>query len=219
GPHVAPRGPAGPARLGGRIEPGAAGRRALRHGEGGAGGSRCQSSEIGGRDRADPGLGCALPHPHGDRVVAPLSGRTAHHLVRELRPPLLHPHRPSCIARPGGDDLGGHPAGPGGAGSDLPGSPRAGGDGGDVLALRGRGLAFSVRGALHGMKLFSGSFRTLWLPALMASTILLLAMTVPCRAQCAMCEGSAAAGGDGGAVYNRSTLFMLSVPYLLLLGV
>ena len=67
------------------------------------------------------------------------------------------------------------------------------------------------------MKLFPGSLRTL--PGLMASTILLLAMTVPCRAQCAMCEGSAAAGGDGGAVYNRSTLFMLSVPYLLLLGV
>jgi len=34
-----------------------------------------------------------------------------------------------------------------------------------------------------------------------------------------MCEGSAAAGSDGGAVYNRSTLFMLSVPYLLLAGV
>ena len=38
-------------------------------------------------------------------------------------------------------------------------------------------------------------------------------------AQCAMCEGASAAGADGGAVYNRSTLFMLSVPYLLLAGV
>ena len=38
-------------------------------------------------------------------------------------------------------------------------------------------------------------------------------------AQCAMCEGSAAAGSDGGAAYNSSTLFMLAVPYLLLGGI
>ena len=39
------------------------------------------------------------------------------------------------------------------------------------------------------------------------------------RAQCAMCEGSSAAGADGGAAYNSSTLFMLAVPYLLLGGI
>lgn len=38
-------------------------------------------------------------------------------------------------------------------------------------------------------------------------------------AQCAMCEGSAAATADAGAAYNRSTLFMLAVPYLLLGGI
>lgn len=38
-------------------------------------------------------------------------------------------------------------------------------------------------------------------------------------AQCAMCEGNAAAGSDGGAAYNSSTLFMLAVPYLLLGGI
>ncbi len=42
---------------------------------------------------------------------------------------------------------------------------------------------------------------------------------IPALAQCAMCQGSAAATSDGGAVYNRSTLFMLCVPYLLLAGV
>ena len=36
------------------------------------------------------------------------------------------------------------------------------------------------------------------------------------RAQCAMCEGTAAAGSDSGAAYNSSTMFMLVVPYLLL---
>ena len=34
-----------------------------------------------------------------------------------------------------------------------------------------------------------------------------------------MCQGSSGAGNDGGAAYNRSTLFMLCVPYLLLGGV
>ncbi|MCI0657188.1 MAG: hypothetical protein L0170_08975 [Acidobacteria bacterium] len=34
-----------------------------------------------------------------------------------------------------------------------------------------------------------------------------------------MCQGSSAATSDSGAVYNRSTLFMLCVPYLLLAGV
>ncbi len=52
---------------------------------------------------------------------------------------------------------------------------------------------------------------------------MLLAMTMaaggPALAQCAMCEGSAAAGADGGAAYNSSTLFMLAVPYLLLGGI
>jgi len=48
---------------------------------------------------------------------------------------------------------------------------------------------------------------------------LFLLMDVPAFAQCAMCQGSTAATSDGGAVYNRSTLFMLCVPYLLLGGV
>jgi hypothetical protein len=47
----------------------------------------------------------------------------------------------------------------------------------------------------------------------------LLASGGTARAQCAMCEGSAAAGADRGAAYNRSTLFMLAVPYLLLGGI
>jgi len=38
-------------------------------------------------------------------------------------------------------------------------------------------------------------------------------------AQCAMCSGAVGAGADAGAAYNSSTLFMLAVPYLLLLGV
>ncbi len=38
-------------------------------------------------------------------------------------------------------------------------------------------------------------------------------------AQCAMCSGAAGAGSDGGGAYNLSTLLMLAVPYLLLLGV
>lgn len=46
-----------------------------------------------------------------------------------------------------------------------------------------------------------------------------LALHAPALAQCAMCQGSTAATSDGGAVYNRSTLFMLCVPYLLLGGV
>ena len=46
-----------------------------------------------------------------------------------------------------------------------------------------------------------------------------LASTMKVSAQCAMCQGSSSAGADGGASYNRSTLFMLCVPYLLLGGV
>ena len=46
---------------------------------------------------------------------------------------------------------------------------------------------------------------------------------LPCiselHAQCAMCSGAAGAGADAGRAYNSSTLFMLAVPYLLLLGV
>lgn len=38
-------------------------------------------------------------------------------------------------------------------------------------------------------------------------------------AQCAMCSGAAGAGPDAGGAYNSSTLFMLAIPYLLLLGV
>ena len=49
--------------------------------------------------------------------------------------------------------------------------------------------------------------------------VLVVAAGAPAHAQCAMCESNAAAGADGGAVYNRSTLFMLCVPYLLLAGV
>jgi hypothetical protein len=48
---------------------------------------------------------------------------------------------------------------------------------------------------------------------------LLFAAAGPLLAQCAMCQGASAAGSDGGSVYNRSTLFMLCVPYLLLAGV
>jgi hypothetical protein len=54
--------------------------------------------------------------------------------------------------------------------------------------------------------------------ALIAMALLVAAGT-PILAQCAMCQGASAAGSDGGAMYNRSTLFMLSVPYLLLGGV
>ena len=46
-----------------------------------------------------------------------------------------------------------------------------------------------------------------------------LALDTAAFAQCAMCQGASAASSDGGAVYNRSTLFMLCVPYLLLGGV
>lgn len=55
----------------------------------------------------------------------------------------------------------------------------------------------------------------------MAAPVLVMAMAAagPVLAQCAMCEGSAAAGADGGAAYNSSTLFMLVVPYLLLGGI
>jgi heme/copper-type cytochrome/quinol oxidase subunit 2 len=49
--------------------------------------------------------------------------------------------------------------------------------------------------------------------------LLVLAAAPSATAQCAMCQGASAAGSDGGAVYNRSTLFMLCVPYLLLAGV
>jgi hypothetical protein len=38
-------------------------------------------------------------------------------------------------------------------------------------------------------------------------------------AQCAMCSGAVGAGADAGRAYNSSTVFMLAVPYLLLLGV
>ena len=38
-------------------------------------------------------------------------------------------------------------------------------------------------------------------------------------AQCAMCSGAAGAGADAGGAYNSSTLFMLAIPYLLLMGV
>lgn len=55
--------------------------------------------------------------------------------------------------------------------------------------------------------------------ALALAMLLALATAVPALAQCAMCEGSAAAGSDAGVAYNRSTLFMLSVPYLLLGGI
>ena len=48
---------------------------------------------------------------------------------------------------------------------------------------------------------------------------LLFTAAAPLLAQCAMCQGASAAGSEGGAVYNRSTLFMLCVPYLLLAGV
>ena len=59
--------------------------------------------------------------------------------------------------------------------------------------------------------------RITWVALLLAAVI--LAMETPVLAQCAMCQGASAAGADGGAVYNRSTLFMLCVPYLLLAGV
>jgi hypothetical protein len=54
---------------------------------------------------------------------------------------------------------------------------------------------------------------------LLVLAALLLVLDIPAFAQCAMCQGATAAGSDGGAVYNRSTLFMLCVPYLLLGGV
>jgi hypothetical protein len=49
--------------------------------------------------------------------------------------------------------------------------------------------------------------------------ILIPSSSTPVSAQCAMCQGSSGAGADGGASYNRSTLFMLCVPYILLGGV
>jgi hypothetical protein len=54
-----------------------------------------------------------------------------------------------------------------------------------------------------------------------AALLVLLVLLIPvastsARAQCAMCQGSSGAGADGGASYNRSTLFMLCVPYILL---
>lgn len=55
--------------------------------------------------------------------------------------------------------------------------------------------------------------------ALAFTALVALAAPGDVRAQCAMCEGSAAAGSDSGAAYNHSTLFMLSVPYLLLGGI
>jgi len=55
--------------------------------------------------------------------------------------------------------------------------------------------------------------------ALSLVLVLLWTAGVTAHAQCAMCQGSSGAGADGGAAYNRSTLFMLSVPYLLLGGV
>jgi len=55
--------------------------------------------------------------------------------------------------------------------------------------------------------------------ALCLAALLIVAAGTPAHAQCAMCQGSSGAGNDGGAAYNRSTLFMLCVPYLLLGGV
>lgn len=46
-----------------------------------------------------------------------------------------------------------------------------------------------------------------------------LLMSDPARAQCAMCQASAESTRGGGAAFNLSTLFMLSVPYLLVVGV
>jgi hypothetical protein len=59
--------------------------------------------------------------------------------------------------------------------------------------------------------------RISWVVLILAAAF--LALDTPALAQCAMCQGSSAATSDGGAVYNRSTLFMLCVPYLLLGGV
>jgi hypothetical protein len=59
--------------------------------------------------------------------------------------------------------------------------------------------------------------RISWVVLILAAVF--LALDTPASAQCAMCQGSTAATSDGGAVYNRSTLFMLCVPYLLLGGV
>ena len=55
--------------------------------------------------------------------------------------------------------------------------------------------------------------------AVLFIAVAILVSDSPALAQCAMCQGASAAGSDGGAVYNRSTLFMLCVPYLLLGGV
>ena len=57
------------------------------------------------------------------------------------------------------------------------------------------------------------------IPVIAIGALLALAAPGAARAQCAMCEGSAAAGSDSGASYNHSTLFMLSMPYLLLGGI
>jgi hypothetical protein len=47
----------------------------------------------------------------------------------------------------------------------------------------------------------------------------LLVGAAAASAQCAMCQGSASATQGGGAGYNLSTLWMLAVPYALVLGI
>ena len=55
--------------------------------------------------------------------------------------------------------------------------------------------------------------------SLLLLVLLLASANTPASAQCAMCQGAAGAGPEGGGAYNLSTLLMLAVPYLLLLGV
>lgn len=55
--------------------------------------------------------------------------------------------------------------------------------------------------------------------ALLGTGLVFVAAVSPALAQCAMCSGAAGSNTDAGAAYNTSSLFMLAVPYLLLMGV